>query len=194
MPVPAAVGAVAQILGEAAEIRRPGPVRVVLLDRVRHFVERREAVVHVLGHEGADAHPALFFHPGCDVDEHECAAWPRRDARRSPRATRCRPATRPRARAVRRAPARSSEDVAREGVERVVAVGGPSRSRRALVGRRRRPANLLSPSAPSVVPHEWRVWPPPCSSTTGEVGEVTGRVGREADAVLVRGISITAGH
>ena len=73
VPVPAAVLAVAQVLGEPAEVGRARAVRVVRLDRVGDVVERREAVVHVLGHEGADAHAALLLHPRRDVDEHERA-------------------------------------------------------------------------------------------------------------------------
>ena len=95
------------------------------LDRVGDLVERREAVVHVLGHERADAHAALLLHARRDVDEHERAGdvlvgvladrGERRDAAERRADERGRRAER----------ARDREDVARERVERVVAVGGP---------------------------------------------------------------------
>ena len=96
---------VAQVLLQPLEIGRAGAVRVVGLDRVGDLVERREAVVHVLGHERADAHrgPA----PPCGARRRRARARarrPRRGARRSRRATRCRRATRRRARAARRTP------------------------------------------------------------------------------------------
>ena len=64
---------VAQVLLQPVEIGRARAVRVVGLDRVGDLVERREAVVHVLDHERADAHPALLLDPRGDVDEHERA-------------------------------------------------------------------------------------------------------------------------
>ena len=117
VPVPAAVGAVAQVLGEPAEVRRARPVRVVALDRVGDVVEGREAVVHVLGHERADAHPALLLHPRRDVDEHERAGdvlvgvLADRRERRDPaerRAHQAPAARRARARCARTSPANAS--------------------------------------------------------------------------------------
>ena len=43
----------------------------------------------------------------------------------------------------------------------------PIRCRRGRAGRSRTRASPLPASAPSVVPHEWRVWPPPCSRIAG---------------------------
>ena len=57
-------------------------------------------------------------------------------------------------------------DVARDGVERVVAVGRPvAVAVAAQVDAVRPPA--CSAEHCDVVPHAWRVCPPPCSSTTG---------------------------
>src|SRR4029077_15358143 len=73
VPVPTTVVAPAQVLLEAAQVGRAGPVRVLALDGVGALVERSEAVVHVLGHERPDAHASLLFGARRDVDEHKCS-------------------------------------------------------------------------------------------------------------------------
>ena len=93
VPVPPAVVALAQVLGQPGQVLGPRPVRVVGGDGVGRRLEVGEAV-EALAHERPDAGHALGLDPRGDVDEHEGrgdrgrrsrrrrAGWPSRRARR----------------------------------------------------------------------------------------------------------------
>ena len=166
VPVPPAVVAQAEVLGQARQVLGPRPVWVVGGDGVGRRLEVGEAV-EALAHERPDAGHALR---------------PRRAGRRR------------RARAPRRSASSALADGEQAGhpAERGA---DERRTRRATTrrsrGRRRRSArgcrspsgdqslspwprrstvSAYQPAAPSwraVLPHAWRVWPPPWSRTTG---------------------------
>ena len=117
---------VPQVLLEPAEIRRPRPVRVVALDRVGDLVERREAVVHVLGHERADAHrgPASSMR-GATSTSTSARATSSSGCSPIAASDEMPPSDAPTSAGGASSVARDREHVARERVERVVAVGGP---------------------------------------------------------------------
>ncbi len=72
VPVPAAVLVLADVLAQAGEVGRPGPVRVVGGHGVGHLLQAREPL-EMAEHEGADAGDARGFEAGCHVDEHQRA-------------------------------------------------------------------------------------------------------------------------
>ncbi len=121
MPAPPAVGALAEALGEPAELARARPVRQVRGDHVRGLVEAREAV-RERRHEGPHALGARHLDPRRDVDQHDGGGDARRlafDDHRGDAAERGADDDR-RARERRR----DRTQIGRERVDRVVAVLG----------------------------------------------------------------------
>ena len=68
MPVPA-IAAAAQVCAQAVEIGWPGPMRVVLGDRIRDLVERLESRLHPVGHEVVYSVRPGRIHVGDDVHQ-----------------------------------------------------------------------------------------------------------------------------